>query len=91
MDDWKDISIVADDIRENDMLVLLSSRSSTASYNPLFEHIPALLSDSFAGYSYIVLYPEQQTSGIDTDEFLNDIPQASSTWSVVSKIMHLFR
>ncbi len=86
MDEWNNINIVADDMRDNDMLVLLSSRCSTASYNPLFEQIPELLSGSFNAYSYLVLYPEQQTGGVDADDFLNDIPQASGTWSVVSRI-----
>ncbi len=86
MDDWEDLLVIAKQIRRNDMLVLLSSRPSTASYNPLFTNIPDTIQRFFSRFSTLVVYPEQQTGGIDTDTFLTDIPQASATWSLVSRI-----
>jgi len=86
MDDWDDVLLIAKDMREDDMLVLQSSRQSTASYNPLFKEIPSMLSKFFTGYSYLVLYPEQQTGGLDMDTFLMDIPQPSRTWSLLTHV-----
>ena len=68
------------------MPVLLSSRKATASYNPLFEQIPQVLEQFFADNNYMVVYPEQQTGGPDIDAFLTDVPQASTAWSVVTRV-----
>lgn len=86
MDDWEDVLMIAKDMKDDDMPVLLSSRKATASYNPLFEQIPRLLEQFFADNNYMVVYPEQQTGGPDMDAFLMDIPQASTTWSVLGRM-----
>lgn len=85
MDDWEDVLMIAKDMRVDDMPVLLSSRKATASYNPLFEQIPQLLQQFCVDNNYMVVYPEQQTGGPDMDAFLMDIPQASTTWSIVTR------
>ncbi len=89
MDGWEEISILSQTIMENDMLILLSSRKSTASYNPLFEQIPTMLLEHFMNYSSMVVYPEQLTCGPDIDTLLMEIPPASKTWSMVSKIKRI--
>ena len=89
MDDWEDVLMIAKDMRADDMPVLLSSRKATASYNPLFEQIPQLLQQFFVDNNYMVVYPEQQTGGPDMDAFLMDIPQASTTWSIVTRTKRL--
>jgi hypothetical protein len=68
------------------MLVLLSSRKSTASYNPLFEEIPMMLRQYFTNFSSMVVYPEQLTGGPDMDTLLTEIPPASKTWSMISTV-----
>ena len=86
MDDWEDVLMIAKDMQDDDMPVLLSSRKATASYNPLFEQIPQMLQQFFADNNYMVVYPEQQTGGPDIDAFLTDVPQASTAWSVVTRL-----
>lgn len=86
MDDWEDVLMIAKDMQDDDMPVLLSSRKATASYNPLFEQIPQLLEQFFADNNYMVVYPEQQTGGPDMDAFLTDVPQASTAWSLVTRV-----
>lgn len=86
MDGWEDVLMIAQDMRDDDMSVLLSSRKATASYNPLFEQIPQMLQQFFANNNYMVVYPEQQTGGLDMDAILMDVPQASTTWSVVTHV-----
>lgn len=91
MDGWEEVGIISQTIVDNDMLVLLSSRKSTASYNPLFEKIPAMLTQHFTTFSSMVVYPEQLTGGPDVDTLLMEIPPASKTWSIISRVKRLVR
>ena len=91
MDGWEEVGIISQTIVENDMLVLLSSRKSTASYHPLFEEIPTMLTQHFTSFSSMVVYPEQLTGGPDVDTLLTEIPPASKTWSIISRVKGLLR
>lgn len=91
MDSWEEVGIISQTIVDNDMLVLLSSRKSTASYNPLFEQIPAMLTQHFTTFSSMVVYPEQLTGGPDVDTLLMEIPPASKTWSIISRVKRFVR
>ena len=86
MEGWEEIGILSQTIMDNDMLILLSSRKSTASYNPLFEDIPTMLGEHFTGYNSMVVYPEQLTGGPDIDTLLTEMPPASKTWSMISRV-----
>ena len=86
MDGWEEVGIISQTIVENDMLVLLSSRKSTASYNPLFEEIPTMLTQHFTSFSSMVVYPEQLTGEPDMDTLLMEIPPASKTWSIIARV-----
>ena len=83
---WEEVGVISQTIVDNDMLVLLSSRKSTASYNPLFEEIPMMLRQYFTNFSSMVVYPEQLTGGPDIDTLLTEIPPASKTWSMISSV-----
>ena len=91
MDGWEEVGIISQTIVENDMLVLLSSRKSTASYHPLFEEIPTMLTQHFTSFSSMVVYPEQLTGGPDVDTLLTEIPPASKTWSIISRVKGFLR
>lgn len=86
MDGWEEIGIISQTIMDNDMLVLLSSRKSTASYHPLFEEIPVMLTQHFTTFSSMVVYPEQLTGGPDMDTLLMEIPPTSKTWSFITRV-----
>ena len=86
MDGWEEIGIISQTIMDNDMLVLLSSRKSTASYHPLFEEIPVMLTQHFTSFSSMVVYPEQLTGGPDMDTLLMEIPPTSKTWSFITRV-----
>ena len=91
MEGWEEIGILSQTIMDNDMLILLSSRKSTASYNPLFEDIPTMLGEHFTDYNSMVVYPEQLTGGPDMDTLLSEMPPASKTWSIISRIKRLVK
>lgn len=84
--DWEDVLQIAKQIQKDDMLVLVQSRKSTASYNPLFTQVPRMLSEFFGNYSTLLLYPEQSTRAEGQDFLLTDIPQPSATWRIVSSV-----
>jgi hypothetical protein len=89
MDGWEEVNIITQTIMDNDMLVLLSSRKSTASYNPLFEDIPTMLTQHFTAYNSMVVYPEQLIGGPDMDTLLMEIPPTSKTWSIITRVKQL--
>ena len=91
MEGWEEVGILSQTIMDNDMLILLSSRKSTASYHPLFEEIPAMLTQHFTGFSSMVVYPEQLTGGPDMDTLLTEIPPASKTWSMITRAKQLVK
>ena len=91
MEGWEEIDILSQTIMDNDMLILLSSRKSTASYNPLFEQSPTMLGEHFTSYNSMVVYPEQLTGGPDMDSLLTEIPPASTTWSFLSRCKRLVK
>lgn len=91
MEGWEEVGILSQTIMDNDMLILLSSRKSTASYHPLFEEIPDMLTQHFTGFSSMVVYPEQLTGGPDMDTLLMEIPPASKTWTLISRLKRAIR
>ncbi|MBR1425816.1 MAG: cation:proton antiporter [Paludibacteraceae bacterium] len=89
MGDWEDVLMMAKEIQQDDMVVMISARHATPSYNPLFERVPHMLTDFFAPYSHLLIYPEQETGADYSDQLLTDQPQASRTWSLVSAVKQL--
>lgn len=59
LDDWEDFLVLTGEVDENDLFVVISSRKTAMSYNPLFEKLPNYLSKYFNKNSYILLYPDQ--------------------------------
>lgn len=58
-EDWEDFLIISRNIREDDLLVLISSRKGSASYIGLLEHLPAKLEKHFKQNSKLLIYPQQ--------------------------------
>jgi Kef-type K+ transport system membrane component KefB len=86
MEDWEDVLMIAKQMAPDDMIVMINARPSTPSYNPLFEQVPKMLEKFFAGHSYLLVYPEQETGAAVPDLLTGDTTQASKTWSIVSAI-----
>ena len=86
MEDWEDVLMMAKQMRQDDMIVMVNARPSTPSYNPLFDQVPDILGRFFADHNYMVVYPEQETGNAVPDLLTGDTPQASRTWKIVSAI-----
>lgn len=70
-DDWDDFLVLTRDLQIDDLLVIVTSRKDSLSYNPSFEKLPSQLSKYFENFSFIILYPEQYTSKTEV-EILNN-------------------
>ena len=86
MEDFEDVLMIAKQMAPDDMIVMINARPSTPSYNPLFEHVPDMLTRFFANHSYMVVYPEQETGNTVPDLMYGDTTQASKTWKIVSAV-----
>ena len=86
MEDWEDVLMLAKQMKQDDLIVMINARPSTPSYNPLFEQVPNMLSRFFSDHSYMLVYPEQETGNRIPDLLTGDTTQASKTWHIVSAI-----
>lgn len=58
--DWEDILIISRFIKEDDLLVMVTSRKGSVSYENVLENIPSKLEKHFEQNSKILIYPRQQ-------------------------------
>ena len=61
--DWEDFLILSREVKENDLLVVVTARRQSISYTPLLEKLPRQLTQYFSDNSFIVLFPEQFKEG----------------------------
>lgn len=70
-DEWEDFLVLARNIQEDDLFVLVSARKGSASYMGLLENLPAKLEKHFATNSRLVIYPQRYD--LDINENYDDI------------------
>ena len=58
--EWEDILIISRYIKEDDLLVMVTSRKGSVSYENVLENIPSKLEKHFEQNSKILIYPRQQ-------------------------------
>lgn len=59
LDEWDDLLLLANQVNYDHLLVVVSARRGSISYDPTFERLPGQLGKYFANNSLIILYPEQ--------------------------------
>ncbi len=69
LDDSNDLPMLEKLVNHDHLLVVVSARRGTISYDPGIESVPALLSKHFSNTSLIMLYPEQQGEVEETMSF----------------------
>jgi len=71
---WEDFLVITKDISPSDLIVFIASRRGSISYAPHLERIP----DKFERYmnqnNLIVVYPQENVSGISIDDYENFSP-----------------
>ena len=71
LDDWGDLLILTGQVNYDHLLVVISARRGSISYDSSFEKLPARLSEYFSNNSLIVLYPDQLGEPQDAVSFSN--------------------
>lgn len=61
LDEWEDFLIIARDLNPDDLMVVVSARKNTLSYNLLLDRVPKLLAKYFEKNNTLILFPEQFT------------------------------
>ena len=59
LDDWDDLLILTGQVSYDHLLVIVSARKGSISYDSSFEKLPTLLAKYFANNSLVVVYPDQ--------------------------------
>ncbi|NUM41547.1 MAG: universal stress protein, partial [Leptospiraceae bacterium] len=57
--EWEDFLVLARNIHENDLFVLVSARKSAPSYMSVLENLPIKIEKHFKANSKLLIYPEQ--------------------------------
>lgn len=86
LEDWEDFLIIAKAIKSNELLVIISARKQTLSYNRLFEKIPYMLSKFFTGNSYLVLFPRQDGTREASGQIFNTTENSNSDFNLIKRI-----
>lgn len=63
---WENIDDIAELLRGEDLLIVVSARAHSLSYSKAMERLPRILSDGFEPVSFLILFPGQ-TSMVDTE------------------------
>ena len=71
LDDWEDLLLLTGQVNYDHLLVIISARRGSISYDTSFEKLPAQLSKYFSNNSLIVLYPGQLGDPQDMLSFSN--------------------
>ena len=71
LDDWDDLLLLTGQVNYDHLLVVISARPGSISYDSSFEKLPAQLGRYFANNSLIVLYPDQLGEPQDAMSFSN--------------------
>ena len=71
LDDWGDLLILTGQVNYDHLLVVISARRGSISYDSSFERLPAQLGKYFSNNSLIVLYPDQLGEPQDAVSFSN--------------------
>lgn len=62
---WDDFLIFSREVKKDDLLVIVASRREHPSFQPGLEKLPYYLSNYFTDNSFILVYPQQLTRGIN--------------------------
>ena len=69
LEDWNDLLVLTGQVSYDHLLVIISARPGTLSYDSSFEKLPRQLGKYFSNNSFIVLYPNQSGEPLDTSFF----------------------
>ncbi len=81
VESWNDILLLANEILDDDLFVVISARRASVSFDPEYEKLPAFLSQYFANNNLLVIYPEQFGEVAVAPTFADPLSQSVETSS----------
>jgi Kef-type K+ transport system membrane component KefB len=57
---WEGFLVISREVKKDDLLVVISARKGTVSYNYYLDNVPQQLSKHFKENSFVIAYPEQK-------------------------------
>ena len=88
LDDWGDLLLLTGQVNYDHLLVVISARRGSISYDSSFEKLPGQLGKYFTNNSLIVLYPDQLGDPQEVVSFSN--PQGSNESQHYEKVGRWF-
>lgn len=88
LDEWDDLLLLTGQVNYDHLLVVISARRGSISYDSSFEKLPSQLGRYFTNNSLIVLYPDQLGDPQDALSFSN--PQGSNESQHYEKVGRWF-
>lgn len=88
LDEWEDLLLLTGQVNYDHLLVVISARRGSISYDSSFEKLPSQLGRYFTNNSLIVLYPDQLGDPQDALSFSN--PQGSNESQHYEKVGRWF-
>ena len=88
LDDWGDLLILTGQVNYDHLLVVVSARRGSISYDSSFEKLPSQLGKYFTNNSLIVVYPDQLGDPQEVISFSN--PQGIGGSQPYEKVGHWF-
>lgn len=67
--DWDDIKSIPENLKSNDLFIVITARQKSVSYFSSLEQVPLRLNKYFEAHSFILLYPFQLDSGSNDMNF----------------------
>jgi len=67
--DWDDLLLLTNQVNFDHLLVIVTARKGSISYDPSFERLPSQLSKYFSNNSLLVIYPDQYGDPEETISF----------------------
>lgn len=64
-DNWEDFLVLSREINQDDLIIIVSARKRTVTYDSNLDKVPAKLTQYFAENSFIVVYPSQNPTDMD--------------------------
>ncbi|NEM96367.1 cation:proton antiporter [Pontibacter burrus] len=71
LSDFKDLEIIKSKLAQDDMILVISARKGTISYNNQMDYVPRLLSRTYKENSFIIIYPEQNPGVTQDQSYVN--------------------
>jgi Kef-type K+ transport system membrane component KefB len=76
---WDDLLIMTGEVNYDHLLVVVTARRGSVSYEPSFENLPGLLARYFADNSLMIVYPDQFGETTEQITFSQPHPQGEKT------------